>query len=131
MEGVLEVSFGRTFTSFRQFRFRFYQRLPAAMGLTLDEWETNRLYRRLITREKDADKRESLEHEHMFEQQAIDERRALRISDCVYARAHRMYLEIPPVTGRDDDPNWERCTRVEYGRHYLSRKAVAELKTNK
>src|SRR5438874_211591 len=109
MEGVFEVSFGPTFTGFRQFRFRLYQRLPAALGLLLDEWEMNRLYPRLIAREKDADKRESLEHEHMFEQQAIDERRALRISDRVYAKAHRMYIEIPPITGTDDDPNWERC----------------------
>jgi hypothetical protein len=59
----------------------------------------------------------------------IDEYRAIYISDKVYATAHRMYIEIPPLTGKDDDPNWERCARVAYGRHYLSRKAVAELRT--
>jgi hypothetical protein len=129
MEGVFEVSFGPTFTSFRQARFRLYKRLHPAIGLRLDAWETNRLYRRLIAREQDLNERQSLENEHMFEQQACDERIAVYISDRMYAKARRLYIEIPSITGLHDDPNWERCQRVEYGRHFLTPKAVGELRT--
>jgi hypothetical protein len=46
MEGVFEVSFGSTFTALQRYRFRAYRRLSKPIGLRLEEWETNRLYRR-------------------------------------------------------------------------------------
>ena len=129
MEGVFEVTFGPTFTGFRRFRFQLYPRLWTPLGTWLDEWETNRLYQRLIAAEKNAVKRDSLEYEHVWEQQEIDERRALYITDRICAAAHRLYIELPPITGRDDDPNWIRTSRTAYGRSYLSRPAVADLRT--
>lgn len=63
--------------------------------LCLEEWETDRLYSRLIANEKDDNKRESLEHEHMREQQQIQEAWAEFITGTVCAKARRMYLEVP------------------------------------
>ncbi len=119
MEGVFEVSFGPTFGTLRRYRFRTYRKLPRPIGLRLEEWETNRLFRRLIAVEDDFKKRQSLEHEHMLEQAQIDQQRATYISDRVWSKAHRMYIETPPLTGKDDDANWQHgaprsgtCTSV-------------------
>ena len=73
MEGVFEVSFGPTFTTLRRYRYRLYARLYRPVGLCLEEWETNRVYPRLIAAETDARKIDSLEHEHMWQQQEIDD----------------------------------------------------------
>src|SRR5882724_8677123 len=102
MEGDFETSFGPTFTTFRKDRFRFYQSLPRRIGLALDSWETDRLYERLIAEEKDSDKRNSLEYEHMWEQQQLEEQRAQFISDNVWRKARRLYLDTPPLTGKED-----------------------------
>ena len=50
MVGVFEVSFGPTLTTLRRLRFRLYRSIRGSLGFRLDEWETDRLYRRLIGR---------------------------------------------------------------------------------
>jgi len=115
MEGVFEVSFGPTFDTFRQYRYRAYRKLPRRIELRLEEIETNRLYRRLIAAEPDFNKRECIESEHMWEQQKLDEERALFISNRVWKKAHRMYIETPPLTGKKDDPSWINTRYVSYG----------------
>lgn len=127
MEGIFEISFGPTFATFRKFRLRLYQRLPRRIGLPLELWETDRLYECLIAEEKHSDKRDTLEYEHMWEQQQIEEQRARYISDTVWRKARRLYLETPPLTGRDDDRNWTK-SRNFFGQSYLSRAAVADLR---
>jgi hypothetical protein len=126
MEGVFEVSFGPALTTLRRLRFRLYRRITGSLGFRLDEWETGRLYRWLIADEYDGRKRESLEYEHMWEQQQISERRAMYISDRAWSAAHRHYIETPPITAKEDDPNWIQG-RYE-NRSYMTPAAVAELR---
>jgi hypothetical protein len=127
MEGVFEISFGPVFSTFRRCCFRLYRRMSRRLGLALESWDTDRLYERLIAAEKDADKRNSFEQEHMWEQQQIEDQRAQLISDNVWTKARRLYLETPQLTGREDDPNWIQ-SHYFYGRSYLSRAAVADLR---
>jgi hypothetical protein len=110
----------------RRYRFRTYRILPRAIGLPLEEWETNRLFRRLIAAETDWEKRRSLEHEHAWELSQLAEQRAIYIADRIYAKAHKLYIETPPLTAKDDDPNWEHGTY--HDRWILTRRAVADLR---
>lgn len=128
MEGVFEVTFGPTFRAARHFRYRMYKKLPALLGLWLEEWEDRRFYRRAIREAANPHDREMVEHEQMWEQQDLDERRAMYIADKVYWKAHRMYLELPPLTCKDDDPNWVQARYNGGGRHYLSRSAASLLR---
>jgi hypothetical protein len=114
--------------SLRSFRFRIYRRFTNRFTLRLDELETDRLYLRLHRESADADERHSIEYEHMYESIEIDERRALYFTNKVRATAKRLYIDTPPLTWRDDDPNWERCTRIAYGQHFLKPAAVEEIR---
>lgn len=113
---------------FRCVRFRAYRRFPTLMGLRLREIETDRMYFAMHREAADAKEREAIEYEHMYASQELDEERACHISDTVYATAKRLHIERPPLTGKDDDPNWEQCTRIAYGRHFLKPAAVEMLR---
>jgi hypothetical protein len=70
--------------------------------------------------------RDSLEREHMWEMQTLAEQRAISIADKVYAKADRMYIDIPQVTGQDDDPHWVHGQY--HDRWFLNRATVADLR---
>ena len=126
MAAVAMPGVSRAYNWFRRFRFRSYRILPRPIGLAFEERETNRVYGRLIAAEADWEKRRSLEYEHAWELSQLQEQRAIYIADRVYAQARRRYIETPPLTPKDGDPNWEHGKY--HDRWILSARAVANLR---